>query len=64
MFLPGNFNIFFNSWLDIKAENNLEKKIYRKLVGRKENLKFPIFGELEILNFKILDLEKTIPTNL
>ena len=64
MFLPGNFNIFFNSWLDIKGENNLEKKIYRKLVGRKENLKFPIFGELEILNFKILDLEKTIPTNL
>ena len=64
MFLPGNFNIFFNSWLDIKTENNLEKKIYRKLVGRKENLKFPIFGELEILNFKILDLEKTIPTNL
>ena len=39
-----------------------KKKSIAKLVEIKENLKFPIFEELDVLNYKILDFEKNHST--
>ena len=61
----GDFNIFFISKQEARGGKPLAKgKFILKLVDIKERLDNVIFGELEILNIKILHLDKTIPPDL